>query len=610
MRPVIRLRCRFPFDPWTCSCCGRRVEGMAPRAPARGLACEDCLDAGRHGEPFIPLTVRMVEPAKRVEDRPIVAVSTRDGLCAVESGETFDLPGLVERVRDRAPGEDGGTRYGLPEQLPPAIVVTDDALDLLGYLDQSNAAAGPFWQWQVSISAHGSWRPEARSKPRTQFLIPRPVRFGYASRRGSLRRKHGGARWYLLLAPTQFCELPDGWPALDVPELLRFGIQLREWSNLQRLPVGQSISAYGGRLLRDARFGGGWRRRVPAATNAALRRRLPGNHYQLLGRVDLTYPEVHKFDQAAAHHHAALTARFPHPDGLQAHGWYRRPPPANGQRVTGAGAVQAGSREWRALIKQPGVFVVASRTPALIAADPLTIPAGRGEGLRWRTVTSGELTHLRALEARVGDIWCCWTSDETDDRLNEYAWWALKQTAPEGTSKWLKPLLLAPYGMLAARPRQFRNGWRWTAKPAAAVGWPTRHGHLIGIERVGAREREPQTTNVLWRAIIEAEVRQRSLTFAQLLRARKLRPIAVYADAVFAVGRFELAGVPAPWRYEGVIHELEFDSPARYRAVEETRLPGTPRGRDLKPGRGAGGKAIHKRRDRRGNTHAASQKAA
>lgn len=592
-----RLLCRYPFEPWSCTACGADQD-RPPVSTLAGLVCERCLDQGRRGEPFIPLTVRMVEgKGFEADARPVLAVSMRDRQVIVEgsrdleqaqagyTGETFPLEELPARLAERKHGSDmGGPRgYREVDQLPPAIVTTDAGVQLLAYLEQQRELTShPLWQWQVSRRGHSAWRPEARSKSRFEFTVPKPVRFGFASQRGGKRRAKGRARWYQMIDLHMFCELPDGWGDPDALELLRFGVELRGWANRNRLPVLAGASSYGSRLLRDARFGGGWRRKVPRATNDRMRALLPGNHYQLLAGVDRSLAEVHKFDQASAHHHAALMTRFPHPDTLEAHGMFRGPLPIGRQMVKHRGPIRVGTDRWAALLDRPGMFVVALSVPELVAIDVLEIPALRKAGRRWQALTSVELEYIREQKrpegVRVLDVWAAWASEEEDDRLREYALWAGRQLAEPNRPAWLKPTLLATYGMLAVKARKFRNAWRWAAPPALSIGWQTSQGMLFGFERSGDKEREPQTANVLDRALIESRVRLESLRFARQLRAGGMRPVAIYADAVFATGKPPDL-LPVPWRYEGVIHDLIFDSPARYRSREEVRLPGTPRGR-------------------------------
>lgn len=579
-----RLRVRWPYEPWQCSCCGVEQQ-KPPPSVGGGLACGHCLDLGRRGEPWIPLSVRPLAPKVKRDERPIVAVSMRLERCALDTGEAFDLAELVDRVRERKPGELGAPGIGrdpLPDRLPPAIVITDHALDLLGRLEHSAAADSPFWQWQVSIRAQGAWRPEASAQGRSRgFLTAKPVRFGYASRRGGQKRAKARAHWYSLIDPAMFCELPGGWPELNLTDLIEFGTALRAWSNEAGLPVFAGVSSYGSRLLKDARFNPRWRRKVPAATNRRLRPLLPGNHYQLLARTDQTIARAHKYDQRSAHHHAALTSRFPDADLLDARGWFRRPAPPAGAPFDRRGPIRAGSAEWAGLLDHAGAFVIAVNVPELVAIDALTIPPLRTPGRSWQTLTSVEIQHARQLGVHLLDVWCCWTSPEDDDRLREYAFWAGHELerATGRARQWLKPLLLAAYGMLAVKPSRFRNAWRWAYRGDGAVGFDTSFGTVVGQERSARRDSEAQATNVLWRAIIESRVRLESLTFAQSLRQTGRRPIAIYADAVFTTGH-GLESPPAPWAYKGTIHDLSFDSPQRYRAREELRLPGTPRGRD------------------------------
>ena len=575
-----RLVCRYPFEPWDCSVCGAEQIKRAPVSVIAGLACEKCVDRGMRGEPFIPLTVRMIDGAGKPDERPIVAVSVRDDQVILEDGETFALAELPRRLAERRHGGGGFGEHGYQaaEQIPPAIVITDASVDLLAYLERSELRKNPLYTWQVGLREQGSWRPEARSKGRFTFTVPKPVRFGFASQRGGRRRAKGRARWYQLIDIHLFAELPDGWGCPDARDLLAFGLELRQWANREQLPVLAGASAYGGRLLRDARFGGGWRRKVPAATNTAIRRLLPGNHYQLLTGTDRLLPEVHKFDMSRAHHHAALLTRFPHPDQLEAVGMFRGPSPIGRPMAKHRGPIKVGTDRHAELIRQPGMFIAAVSVPELVAIDSLQIPQLRKPGRRWQPFTSVELAALPA-GVRLLDVWCAWSSPETDERLNEYAWWAQNQLGQPDAPAWLKPTLLAAYGMLAVRARQFRNAWRWVNRSdAGAIGWQTAKGMLLGYELEAERAREPQTVNVLARALIESRVRLEALAFARELRAGGMRPVAVYADAVFATGT-PPARLPVPWRYEGTVHDLRFDSPARYRSREETRLPGTPRGR-------------------------------
>lgn len=577
-----RLRCRYPYESWECSCCGTRVDDAPPSAALRGLCCERCLDRGLVGEPFIPLTVRSVPPIRRPEDRPIVAASMRQERCALENGETFGLEGLVDRIRERRNGETGW--HDLPDRLPRSIILVDNSIDLLGYLNNSRCASSPFWQWRVSLRDRTAWRPEASRRCTHSFITMKPVQFGYAKavrQNGVLRRRKGNTGlFHLMICPSMFCELPGGWPELELRDLITFGRELRDWTNHARLPLLASVSAYGARLLKDGRFDDrSWRRKVPAATNRRLRRRLPGNHYQLLTRPGLTHLTVHKFDQDLAHHHAALTNRFPHADQLDARGHYRTDPPRNGTPAHGPGAIRTGSSEWSELLTHAGLFHIAITVPQRLLGDPLQLPQLRTPGATWQTLTSVEVEHARRIPGvRLGDIHTCWTSPDDDDRPREYAWWAgqeLQAAAGESRRAWLKPLLLAPYGMLAVRPGRFRSAWRSCSRPDGMVGFTTRYGELVGYERGTGRPVEPATVNVLWRAIIETSVRLESLRFARELQEQQMRPISIYADAVFATGSPPERLRP-PWRHDGIVHHLTFETPGRYRSQEETRLPGTP----------------------------------
>jgi hypothetical protein len=567
--------CRGRGISWTCSNC-EAEQSKAPSATLMGLLCDACIDLGiTGGEPFIPLTVKMMDSKATADERPIIAVSLAERRVILEGGEVFPLDELPRRLMDR---EHGGANKFEDPPLASAIVVCDQGVDLLAWLDGSAVAEDPFWQWQVAMTEKSAWRPEARSKSPRTFLEPKARRFGFASRVGGHRRAHGRARWFQVLDVHQFVELPGGWGEQTSSDLLKFGFELREWCNRVKVPVGSSASAVGARLLRDSRFGEGWRRKVPAATNARARMMLPGNHYQLLAPTGKQFEQVHKWDMARAHHWAALTTRFPHPDRLDARGWFRHAP--TDQQV--CGPIRRGSPEWREMVTQPGMFVGRLTVPEQASLDPLALPILRKAGSRWATFSSAELAEALEAGATLGDIWASWVSPDVDERLNEYSCWAQEELQRSGAPRWLKPALLSAYGLLAARPRAHRAAWRWVHKTDGGVGWQTSEGYLSGLEIEKGKVSEPQTVNVIWRVLIERAVRQEALRFARSVRDHGGRPLAVYADAIFAIVRDGEPSmrIPPPWRYEGVIHNLEFEGPSRYRSREETRLPGTPRKRE------------------------------
>jgi hypothetical protein len=571
---TVRLVTRGPAVAWTCGPCGAE-QTAAPSGDT--LTCDACFDAGYRGEPYIPLIVKMTAPKRTSEMRPILAVCMREMTVLTEDGEMFSVEELAGRLRERRPGERAGSISDTGEPLPPAIVTVDHGVDLLAWLDNSACADSPFWQWQVALTEMSAWRPEAKARKRSSVsLQPRPMRFGFASRSRGRRRQEGRARWYQMIDVHRFCELPDGWGAPDARELLRFGVSLREWCNANRVPVSSSGSGIGSRLLRDSRFGGGWRRKIPAATNARARTLLTGNHYQLLTVSSKRIEMAHKFDMRRAHHWAALTTGFPHPDTLDAHGWFRHMPHGEDD-----GPITMGSPRWETLARSTGLHIVRVFTPKIVAADPLELPQLRRAGRRWVALSSDELAYVRARGdgVRVGDMWASWSSPDLDDRLNAYSWWAQTALEAPDAEPWLKPALLSVYGLLAARARRYRSAWRWTSQSEGELGWHTPRGMLVGMELPAGREREPAHVNVVWRAMIERRVRMEALRFARSLRDRGMRPVSIYADAVFATGNVDPIIFPVPWRYEGVIHDLAFDGPQRYRAREETRLPGTPRER-------------------------------
>jgi hypothetical protein len=582
-----RVVCRPPFSAWTCSGCNVEFVDCAPPVARMGLVCQGCLDAGAGmGEPFIPLTVPPRKVKVRPERRMVVAVSVSEGMCLVEredqAPELITLEQLVERLRERPPGRPMTKASRDVEQLPPAIVVCEpgSGTDLLGYLNsRSELTSSRFWQWKVSLRDHSPWRPEARSQ--RVFTRECVDLFGFASKRGDERRAGGRSRYYQVLDPAQFSDaagrmvVTGGYEGLE--SLLRFGQDVRAFVNEQGLRMATTAAGVAAQLLRDPRFWPAWRRKMPAADNARAREQLPGNHYQLC--VDELAPpaDAHKLDMHAAHHTTAAFTEMPAADTFRCHGNFKHPPAAGAAYELDDFPERRGLG--REILEQHGMFCVALNVRRA-AVGTFSLPAVRQPGRHWRYVFSTELAEILELErrrlVRIERIEAAWCSPDVDRGLSEYAWWAVDQLR-RGDSyrrRWLKPALLAAYGLLAAKPRRHRNAWAW-ANSELSIVIHTRHGDLFGVERATTRARESQTANVIWRCLIESALRAAVLARARELEREGHRVVSLYADAIFTRG--DPPAAPPPWRYEGVRHKLKFYGACHYASVEEVRLPGIKR---------------------------------
>src|SRR5207245_8648734 len=83
-----------------------------------------------------------------------------------------------------------------------------------------------------------------------------------------------------------------------------------------------------------------------------------------------------------------------------------------------------------------------------------------GRRLAW--IYSNELPLVREFGAEIEGIEAAWISCDSEHGLNEYANWALSeiQAADAKRRRWLKPTLLATYGLLASKPRKMEFAYR------------------------------------------------------------------------------------------------------------------------------------------------------
>lgn len=552
-----------------------------------GLVCAGCLEAGLGmGEPFIPLTIAPRKRIRREDARPVIAVSMSDGHALTEEDELLTLEQLVERLRERHPGRPMTNAWKDAEQLPPAIIVTDNSTDLLGYLNAQEALTDcPFWQFKISLREHSAWRPEAKSPDRV-FTRECVDLFGFASKRGDQRRAGGRARYYQVIDPQHFSDAArrmmaaTGMRALE--ELRELGRDIRAFCNEHGLRMASTAAGIATQLLRGGEFWPRWRRKVPMADNRRAREHLPGNHYQLIDATELDGPQdAHKLDMSNAHHATAFGCQFPSSDLLRAHGKFKRPPEDGSPYTLGdLGDNRPLSPDRRLMLGQHGMFCLALNVRQKLADDPLALPSLRKAGRHYRYVFSPELPAILAAERegllRLEYVHAAWCSPEVDEGLQEYAWWAVKQLQHGGAyrRRWLKGTLLAAYGLLASRPRRHRSAWRWANSDQELV-IHTRYGDLFCVERATKRERESPTANVIWRGIIEAALRARMLEEARRMREDGHRVLSIYADGLFTAGDRPASSV---LRYEGVRHALRFYGGAtHYDSTEEQRLPGIRR---------------------------------
>lgn len=509
-----------------------------------------------------PEPPRVVKPRKLyTSNLPLIAVDRNAVL--TERGEHFaysELSRLVSRE-------------------PSSIFVTH----LVGQMVRELTKVfedDPRWQFRASPVEREVWGPN--KKYRTTIRDTTVACFGFTG----VSKKRG--KYHYPISPQTFVlkTANDIRRNVDEPpdtllKLMEWGKDLRAFLLEQKLILRPTTGGIAGQLLRDERFYPKARRKVPRRTNAAAREQLPGNFYRLYdAKVGRAYKAVY-LDQTSAHHNVAQAIQFPDANTLRRRGRYaslsdRRP------------FKRAGSDNFDKCLQEHGLFYLGVEVPHF-RANVFPLPCLDGKrGYRRVYVYSNELEYLRECRVTIRHIIAQWTSPNAEAGLNRYGEWAADEIAKSGIERkpWLKPTLLAPYGVLAARPKPIEFGYH-RAENAIEKKYPCGSGFLTVQARRMARSREMPTANVIHRGMIEAETRLRSLRLARELAKLEHSILAIYADSLFVNG----SSVPLlspPWRVQHHLTALRFLSATAFTSMEISKLPGialSDRRRARLPGR-------------------------
>lgn len=322
-------------------------------------------------------------------------------------------------------------------------------------------------------------------------------------------------------------------------------------------------------LLTDKRFYPKARRKVPAATNATARRALPGNHYVHRADSKILYNAV-EVDQNTCHHTIASELRFPSANSLYAKGYYHD--------LTDKPFAKPGSELYEGLIDQPGLFYLKLDVPHTVQHYAGDFPLPFLEGNYGEKITafvySNELEDLIATGVTVEYIIAAWTSRDDDEGLNRLAKWSMAELdlATGDRKRWLKPLLLSCYGLLAAKPRKIRAGYIRGKGPI--VHYHVGRGQTMRFHDYESRGAfESKFANVIHRGMIESECRKRSLQMARWLAAYGFQVLTIYADAVFIAGNPQLPMLPPGWSAKAVTN-AQFPNAQQIVCDQFEKLPG------------------------------------
>jgi len=443
---------------------------------------------------------------------------------------------------------------------PTSLVVVENHAAMVHSLHQT-FRNDPLWQFRATAIDRPIYKPDG--------TLSRAVRqdtiVGFFGWRGENNQR---GRWHFPLDSLTFCKATPGElrpRGYRIRQLYEWAIDVRDWCYSQGLDLRPTSGGIAAQLLRDPRFYGCERRKVPRATNDRARVQLPGNYYRLYTepgrRLSATY-----LDMQNAHHWCATQVQFPHADRLYARGRLHTPDRS---------WASPGSLRFNQVLQEHGLLLVDLSVPHL-APGTFPPPYMEEQGSRRTYVYTNELRTIHALGGRIDGIVGAWTSRQADPGLSTYAAWALRQLehCNQWSKPWLKPALLATYGILAGRPMPQRFGF--AKGKGRDARFPTTSGPLE-VKLIERGKVEPRVANVIHRGMIEAETRLQACAMARELHASGACVLSIYADSVFVEEGTVVPLLPAPWRVKGTLTRLEFFTPTAFVSDQMTKLPGIGR---------------------------------
>lgn len=486
----------------------------------------------------------MVKPRRPHSPALHIVTLTRQTLCLERTGETLPIDQLAAVVVAERKSLLVGMGFGY-------------YLDLLAKAFTDSAA----FQYRLvptyseNYALNGTRRRTIRILDATASLIGFPGNFHHA------------------LDPAVFVRMgiddiqPDDRPRHV--KLLQWAQGVRAFCIENFLRITPGAGGIAAQLLRDPRFYPQARRKVPRFVNAKARAELVGNFYKLYIPDGSFRPRVWYLDMSSAHHRIA--SETPLPDGNHLH--------AFGRYTTLEGAwAEVGTPRYETVLRMYGMLHVHIKVPYLYTNRfPLPCMEKSGDYHGW--IFTNEITDIVALGGRIVSIQAAVASRTRDSGIKRYADFALDTLADParaGDRVWLKPMLHAAYGVLASRARPIETGWR-IAHGGKPEVWPMGEALIPVNASRSTTTFEPPTTNVLQRAMIEAEQRKRALQLARTLHGHGIPIYSIYADSVFADGSRALPLLPPGWRVQSHVQGMRFHTATTFESPQISRAPGVPR---------------------------------
>lgn len=497
-----------------------------------------------------PPPARTVKPNRRTHTvLPVIAIvcgaNSDEGEYLSESGET----GTVSKLIDTLP------------KASPTLFCTVGAADFVAMLDEIYTPLYPS-SWQRIYGVEAKDVTPVNGIARAARCTTPVTLFGWKDR-------DGGAFHRIIDPVTMYRNaLGDIWPGEenDIRKLLRWGVTLRDFCADNNLRVSPVLGGMAAQLLRDRRFYPNDRRKVPTVINERARETIPGNHYFLNVLPDPSNNfTAHYLDQHRAHHYHARHTLLPDSNNCFAYGRF--------QDLRDVAFCDVDPRFM-------GLYCLdldapARRTPFdFIGHNSL---ADRiGDKVNAQFVYSNELPYLLDAGFRITGVRAAWGSIVRDTGLPKYARWASDQLDEYGDPAWLKPLLLAVYGVLATRPMTRKAVFRM-AKKGTPVTFRTGRRKISGLYIETPRKLQPGVAHVIQLGMIQAATRVESIGLAQWLDSLGHTILSIHSDSVHVEANDDKPlpeFIPEPWRCKQTLTYLQYISEQAFLSNQMKCLPG------------------------------------